>query len=750
MLLFLIMFEHLKAAIEERVGLGYKKEEILAELEKFGYEGEAIKNYVGTFFPSESKPKIEAVKSLKDEETIFNSESFKNIKKTAETHESENAKDLENIKEKVTGGEAEEKTTKSSEENFISEKAEPENDADIENQDQDSEKIGSAFDDSKSAVFYSGFNLQSTKAKANKTEAETSADFENSASIINTNTNETEVENIRSDTDFTLPIKSTQNLSENPVQENWDTKGKNKKASKLRLVFGISVFVLFLGLVVVGLFIFLKQVNYNAPYQNVSELLSGIYENNVKNLDSFATDNHLSLVIGKKEAGVPVVLPEFFVGLNQAAPFGEDVSFAEKPFVANFYVSSKIDQREKTEPKADVKIDFDFEFDSLKMKAGGSLLLLGNKIFGRIDSIPLPMEEDLQGVPKGVWLVILEDSSQIFDLVQRSDWFNVPDDLFKNTQVFVRNNESFKEYIALIAQAMVASPVKNGGQLAQVADYLNTLSPEERELAERLIEKIHQVWLKYPFLKLATEPSKVTIKGETVFHYPLKVDEENVPKFMEAVDEVLLEETGVGGMVSYVAKEIDFIKHINTFNEVVKMSVNVRPDGTLHGSGVEIAFASGEGENDYQLKFTLENTYHSFGKVFDISEPAEVYPKTLEEIMQETQGAKGIKKGGGDASVRENMSNLRSQAEIFYNTNSFSYLGMCSDAEVVHLLDNAKKYGPASAVTYCNADGFSWAAAAKLNNADRETGAELFFCVDSTGRAVATSKILYSELSCDS
>ncbi|USN87555.1 MAG: type II secretion system protein [Candidatus Nomurabacteria bacterium] len=96
---------------------------------------------------------------------------------------------------------------------------------------------------------------------------------------------------------------------------------------------------------------------------------------------------------------------------------------------------------------------------------------------------------------------------------------------------------------------------------------------------------------------------------------------------------------------------------------------------------------------------------------------------------------------GSDASIKQSLGNLRSQAEIVYNTNNFSYANVCSDTKVIQLLDAAVSNGPATghssaAVSAtnvaCNNSAGAWAAAAPLNVSG-------YWCVDSRGVATTTA-----------
>lgn len=96
------------------------------------------------------------------------------------------------------------------------------------------------------------------------------------------------------------------------------------------------------------------------------------------------------------------------------------------------------------------------------------------------------------------------------------------------------------------------------------------------------------------------------------------------------------------------------------------------------------------------------------------------------------------RQGGSDASIKQSMTNLRSQAEIFYNNNNYRYntgtaanTGICGSAQGSQLLTAALTNGPGPAHT-CHATAQAWAASVPLN-----IGAQ-HFCVDSTGRATST------------
>ena len=85
---------------------------------------------------------------------------------------------------------------------------------------------------------------------------------------------------------------------------------------------------------------------------------------------------------------------------------------------------------------------------------------------------------------------------------------------------------------------------------------------------------------------------------------------------------------------------------------------------------------------------------------------------------------------GGNAGVKANLSNVRSQAELV-NNNTGSYTAVCADATVVKILDAASLAGAANTTSdICNSTTGSWAASAPLKTAE---GANNYWCVDNTG-----------------
>jgi len=95
---------------------------------------------------------------------------------------------------------------------------------------------------------------------------------------------------------------------------------------------------------------------------------------------------------------------------------------------------------------------------------------------------------------------------------------------------------------------------------------------------------------------------------------------------------------------------------------------------------------------------------------------------------------------GADAAVKANLSGMRAQAELFYDTGS-TYTGVCADGNMAKAQAAAVLAGGNGGVCTAAADGKSWAAWAGLKTAGG-------WCVDSAGASKSTAAALGSITVC--
>lgn len=84
---------------------------------------------------------------------------------------------------------------------------------------------------------------------------------------------------------------------------------------------------------------------------------------------------------------------------------------------------------------------------------------------------------------------------------------------------------------------------------------------------------------------------------------------------------------------------------------------------------------------------------------------------------------------GSDASIKQSIGNIRSQAEIVYNQQSYSYDTVCADAKVTTLL-TAVNSNNGTPGTTCIDSATGWAAGSALVATSTAS-----WCADSTGFA---------------
>ena len=89
---------------------------------------------------------------------------------------------------------------------------------------------------------------------------------------------------------------------------------------------------------------------------------------------------------------------------------------------------------------------------------------------------------------------------------------------------------------------------------------------------------------------------------------------------------------------------------------------------------------------------------------------------------------------GQDAAVKSQLASVRAEAELHYDSNSYSYATVCSNANVIKLLDAASQSGAGDTTSdVCSDDDDAWAASAPLKTSG-------YWCVDSTGTSASSTE----------
>ena len=88
---------------------------------------------------------------------------------------------------------------------------------------------------------------------------------------------------------------------------------------------------------------------------------------------------------------------------------------------------------------------------------------------------------------------------------------------------------------------------------------------------------------------------------------------------------------------------------------------------------------------------------------------------------------------GTDASIKSSINNMRAQAELYYDNNSYSYANMCDDPTIDQAVDNVDELNGVGTVV-CSVSPTAWAISSPL-----VASTTAHYCVDSTGFAGETT-----------
>ncbi|MBP6856323.1 MAG: type II secretion system protein [Candidatus Pacebacteria bacterium] len=107
---------------------------------------------------------------------------------------------------------------------------------------------------------------------------------------------------------------------------------------------------------------------------------------------------------------------------------------------------------------------------------------------------------------------------------------------------------------------------------------------------------------------------------------------------------------------------------------------------------------------------------------------------------------------GADAATKSNLSNIRAQAEIVYDsaTPSNSYDAVCADGTVLNGLAGATNSSGAASVCWDSATEWAAAAVLKQTNVVGASSGTDYWCVDSEGQSKAIDAVLATnDTNCD-
>jgi len=170
------------------------------------------------------------------------------------------------------------------------------------------------------------------------------------------------------------------------------------------------------------------------------------------------------------------------------------------------------------------------------------------------------------------------------------------------------------------------------------------------------------------------------------------------------------------------------IKSVNNDNQVVSgQPATIRGLNLSVKGGLTSVYFDGK-------KIEILRSQESGGEFFvEVSIPNNIMGKYQLYVISDKQKSNivSIEVTGPDPALKQNLLNIRSQAEIYYVTNNYSYSGLCSDTNIRHFLDIVTSNSPGTPDCKVSTSGQFYAVESQINL--RPSGAPSFFCADSSG-----------------
>lgn len=296
---------------------------------------------------------------------------------------------------------------------------------------------------------------------------------------------------------------------------------------------------------------------------------------------------------------------------------------------------------------------------------------------------------------------------------------------------------------------------------------------------DEFLEIISTAFSKHNPLMLKTTPKNETLdSGRSAIKYDLGINGEKISDFAEYVfersvglfyeedEEIEKSRASFEESLRYM-KSSEFLQLIDYLNKNGELSIwldskegypvqlwqkltyvaDPSEEGGATGLLSMIMGGGNRGSLENQLVSTTKIKLTDINKPIRIEAPAEYIPaEDLEEVMYGSEYANSLKAAreqAADASIQSYLNNIRVQAEMYYDSNGFSYTGACTeDFAILNSIEWAKESQGTPSVS-CFDSQEEWAAEARLKDGS-------YYCVDSTGASgeYDTSTISASDMVC--
>ncbi|MFA6077209.1 MAG: hypothetical protein WC735_04010 [Candidatus Paceibacterota bacterium] len=497
------------------------------------------------------------------------------------------------------------------------------------------------------------------------------------------------------------------------------------KKNKFFLSLVIFILVLLLGAGVV--YSYIQKLGPFAKFANLyseTNLLSGLLDKSSQiRTSSYAVS--ASLAVGPRDSDArPFTLAPIAISPESPKPLfatlGEQAKYLPEEFGVDLTFSAKTDW--ETVDLADwaVNLDANGDFGDLVYKVNVDALKKGEDFYIKINNIPSILLSSFSNL-KGEWIKISPKKKDD----KSTGSYQSYDPFSSITDSFTRSESSYKENRAKFMELLKKA--------AQFAD------------EEKLIG-------------FKNKPKKETINERELYRYDLKINRDSIVPFYQKLRTEAEQVQEVGeifddsGLLAYLqTKEFNDVFDYYQANTFLSIWVDDKGFPAI----IKYTFRLVPPDSAEQLKDKQANLEFSLS-FSDINKPVNIEIPVGAKNIEDMPAFKTARNKGTNASIKANLSNMRSVAEIYYdknnsygatvnnNCNSASNT-LFSDKIMADIIINVKKSmeegGVEPVSVSCYSNRTAWAISAKLIDTEQDSG---YWCVDSKGSYKLVTKPISS------
>ncbi len=248
---------------------------------------------------------------------------------------------------------------------------------------------------------------------------------------------------------------------------------------------------------------------------------------------------------------------------------------------------------------------------------------------------------------------------------------------------------------------------------------INKLTSEQKE-------QIYELSSKTSFIKMIERFSPETIGGESSYHFAFDLDREGIRSYLESIKKYI-NEIGKNDSSLTAFDPTSFSKELDNVKDFKGEIWIGRSDKLIHKIVLNFGVLPDPAKTE-QVKITVVAIMSDWNEPVSIIAPAE--HMNLQELIAKALGE--AREKGKEAEIKANLSAMRAQAELFYDSTS-TYKGFCLSKELINARTSIENAGGTEFV--CKNIMEAYAIGTKF---PQDSG---YWCVDSTGVSRSTTTL---------